>query len=114
MTRIAPTITERTRVLVIEADIPNDGSLRAGSFARATIVTDTSEPALTVPQDAVITFAGIQKVVLVKGGKTVEKAVTTGRRSGEWIEILNGVKLGDEVVLKPVNMRSGQPVEVTR
>jgi RND family efflux transporter MFP subunit len=114
VTRVAPTITERTRVLVIEADIPNDGALRAGSFGRATIVTNEGAPALAVPNDAVITFAGIQKVVLVKGGKTSEKAVTTGRRSGEWIEVLNGVKPGDEVVLNPVNLRAGQPVVVTR
>ena len=114
VTRLAPTITERTRVLVIEADIPNDGALRAGSFARASIVTNAGRPALTVPSDAVVTFAGIQKVVLVKGGKTVEKAVTTGRRSGDRIEVLNGVKPGDDVVLNPVNLRSGQPVEVTR
>ena len=37
--RLSPTINERNRVLLVEADVPNDGSLRAGSFARAVIVT---------------------------------------------------------------------------
>jgi RND family efflux transporter MFP subunit len=113
VTRLSPTITERTRVLQMEADIPNDGSLRAGSFARATIVTDTSATSLAVPREAIITFAGIEKVVVVEKGKTKEKPVATGRRSGPWIEILNGVKAGDEVVLNPVNLKPGQPV-VTR
>ncbi|MEA2490578.1 MAG: rane fusion protein multidrug efflux system [Acidobacteriota bacterium] len=113
VTRLSPTITERTRVLQIEADIPNDGALRAGSFARATIVTDTTASSLAVPQDALITFAGIEKVVVVEKGKTKEKPVTTGRRAGEWVEILSGVKAGDEVVLNPVNLKSGQSV-VTR
>jgi RND family efflux transporter MFP subunit len=112
VTRLAPTITERTRVLVVESDIANDGALRAGSFARATIVTDSSQPALTVPNEAVTTFAGIQKVVVVKGGKASEKAITTGRRAGAFTEVLSGVKEGDEVVLNPVNLRSGQAVEV--
>ena len=114
VTRLAPTITERTRVLAIEADIPNDGMLRAGSFARATIVTNASQPALTVPTDAIVKFAGIEKVVVVNKGKIAEKAVTTGRRLGTFTEIVSGIKAGDEVVLKPVNLRSGQNVTVAR
>ncbi|HEX9982660.1 MAG TPA: efflux RND transporter periplasmic adaptor subunit [Thermoanaerobaculia bacterium] len=113
VTRLSPTITERTRVLQMEADIPNDGALRAGSFARATIVTDTSATSLAVPKEALVTFAGIEKVVVVDKGKTKEKPVTTGRRSGPWVEVLHGVAAGDEVVLNPVNLKSGQPV-VTR
>ncbi|HEX8616719.1 MAG TPA: efflux RND transporter periplasmic adaptor subunit [Thermoanaerobaculia bacterium] len=110
ITRLSPTITERTRVLAIEADIPNDGALRAGSFARATIVTDTAAASLAVPAEALVTFAGIEKVMVVEKGKTKEKAVTTGRRNGPWIEVLSGVKAGDEIVLNPVNLKSGQPV----
>lgn len=108
VTRLSPTITERTRVLVVEADIPNDGALRAGSFARATIATNTTEPALTVPSDAVITFAGIQKVVVVEKGKAKETPITVGRRMGEWTEILGGVEAGAEVVRNPVNIKPGQ------
>ena len=114
VTRLSPTITERTRVLAMEADIPNNGSLRAGSFARASIVTNATSSALTVPTAAVIEFAGIQKVVLVEDGKAKEKPVTTGRKVGEWTEVLNGVKAGDEVVLNPVNIRSGQPLQTGR
>jgi RND family efflux transporter MFP subunit len=110
ITRISPTISERTRVLQIEADIPNDGALRAGSFARAEIVTDTSAASLAVPREALVTFAGIEKVMVVEKGKTKEKPVTTGRRTGPWIEVLSGLEAGDEVVLNPVNLKSGQPV----
>ncbi|MEO8380964.1 MAG: efflux RND transporter periplasmic adaptor subunit [Acidobacteriota bacterium] len=114
VTRLAPSITERTRVLAVEADIPNDGMLRAGSFARATIVTNATEPALTVPAAAIVKFAGIEKVVVIKKGKAAEKPVTTGRRTGAYVEILSGLEAGDEVVLSPVNVRTGQSVTVTR
>lgn len=108
--RLSPTIAERTRVLQLEADIPNDGALRAGSFARATIVTDTTSASLAVPAAALVTFAGIEKVVVVEKGKTKEKPVTTGRRTPQWVEVLDGVKAGDEVVLNPVNLKPGQAV----
>jgi RND family efflux transporter MFP subunit len=110
VTRLSPTITERTRVLQMEADIRNNGALRAGSFARATIVTDATASSITIPQDALITFAGIDKVMVVEKGKTKEKPVTVGRRSNGVIEIVSGVKAGEEVVRNPVNLRSGQAV----
>lgn len=114
VTRLSPTITERTRVLQLEADIPNTrAALRAGSFARATIVTDTSAASLAIPKEALVTFAGIEKVMVVEKGKTKEKPIATGRRAGPFIEVLSGLEAGDEVVLNPVNLRSGQPV-VTR
>jgi RND family efflux transporter MFP subunit len=99
VTRLSPTITERSRVLIMEADIPNDGALRAGSFARASIVTNTAQSALTVPSNAVFTFAGIQKVAVMENGQRKEKAVTLGRRSGQWTEVLSGVKEGEVVIL---------------
>lgn len=113
VTRLSPTITQRTRILQLEADIPNDGSLRAGSFARATIITDATSTSIAIPKEALVTFAGIDKVIVVEKGKAKEKPVTTGRRESDWIEVLSGVKAGEEVVLAPGNLRSGQAV-VTR
>jgi RND family efflux transporter MFP subunit len=110
--RMSPTINERNRVLLVEADIPNDGSLRAGAFARAVIETGQSVQSATVPSSAIVTFAGLQKVLTVQNGKAVEKAVSTGRRTAEWTEVLSGVAVGDQVVLAPGNLQSGQPVVV--
>jgi RND family efflux transporter MFP subunit len=112
ITRLSPSITQQNRVLVIEADIANDGSLRPGTFARAEIVTDDSNRAVTVPSNAIVTFAGIEKVILVENGKAVEKPVTTGKRSGDLVEILSGVNIGDMVVINPGNLQSGQAVTV--
>jgi RND family efflux transporter MFP subunit len=110
--RLGPTINEQNRMLTIEADVRNNGSLRPGSFARVEIVTDEEDKALTVPTSTIVSFAGIQKVLLVHDGKTVEKVVTTGRRADEWIEVTTGVSLGDMVVINPGNLQAGQIVHV--
>jgi RND family efflux transporter MFP subunit len=110
--RLSPTITEQNRVLLVEAEISNDGALRPGSFARADIVTDDAGLAVTIPTSAIVTFAGIEKVILVQNGKAQEKAVTTGRRVAEWTEVLAGVNVGDSVVVEPGNLQSGQAVNV--
>lgn len=110
--RLAPALTEENRSLVIEAEIENPGTLRPGSFARAEIHIDDADPALVVPASAVITFAGIDKVITVEKGSAIETPVTTGRRADAWIEILKGIEAGDEVVVDPGNLQQGQKVAV--
>lgn len=110
--RLSPSIAEQNRVLIVEAEVSNDGALRPGAFARAELVTDDAGMGVVVPSDAVVTFAGIEKVILVQNGKAQEKQVTTGRRVGELTEILAGVNVGDSVVVEPGNLQSGQAVQV--
>src|SRR5438046_335300 len=55
--RLSPTIGEQNRVLVVEADVANNGSLRPGAFVRAEIVTNQSNTAVTVPVGSIVTFA---------------------------------------------------------
>ena len=109
--RVSPAIAEQNRMLLVEADVPNQGALRAGLFVRATIVIH-EEPAVTVPAEALITFAGIEKVIAVEGEKVRERTVTTGRRVNGWIEITRGLKTGESVVLAPGNLRTGQTVKI--
>ena len=66
-----------------------------------------------MPTEAIVTFAGIEKVITVKDGKAVEKTVTSGRKTTEWTEILNGVSVGEQVVLSPGNLQSGQAVNIS-
>ena len=111
--RISPTITAQNRVLIVEAEVRNNGQLRPGSYARADIVSDDSNAAVAVPVNAIISFAGIDKVILVQDGKAVEKPITLGRRTAEWVEVLSGLTTADSVVINPGNLQSGQPVVVT-
>jgi membrane fusion protein (multidrug efflux system) len=110
--RLSPSITEQNRVLIVEAEVGNDGSLRPGAFARADIITSDASMASVVPASAVVTFAGIEKVIMVRDGKAQEKPVTTGRRLNEWTEVLAGLNIGDPVVVNPGNLQSGQAVQV--
>ena len=113
--RLSPSIQEQNRTLIVEAEVANrDGRLRPGSFARAEIVVDADRTAVTVPASTVVTFAGLEKVFVVKDGKAVERRIRTGRRSGDRVEILEGVAAGEPVVTDPGNLVGGTPVTVTR
>lgn len=112
VTRVAPAIRQADRMLPVEADVPNPGALRAGLFARARILVDDRDAGLSVPANALTVFAGIEKVIVVQEGKTLEKTVTTGRRGADWVEILSGAKVGETVVLDPGGLRTGQVVTI--
>ena len=113
--RLSPSIQEQNRTLIVEAEVANrDGRLRPGSFARAEIVVEADRTAVMVPASTVVTFAGLEKVFVVKDGKAVEKRIRTGRRSGDRVEILEGVAAGEPVVADPGSLVGGTPVTVTR
>jgi RND family efflux transporter MFP subunit len=108
--RMSPSITEQSRMLIVEADVPGGGVLRPGAFVRADIVVDDNEPGVAVPREALVVFAGLEKVVTLRENKAVERTVITGRQGPGWVEIVAGVQPGDPVVLKPGNLRTGDPV----
>ncbi len=110
--RLSPSITAQNRVLIIEAEVRNNGQLRPGSFASAEIVAQDKDLALAVDRRAIVSFAGIDKVITIQEGKAAERPITIGRRTDRWVEVLSGLAAGEAVVLDPGNLQSGQPVNV--
>jgi len=109
--RASPSITAASRSLLLEAELANpDAVMRPGSFARAEIVVDADSRSLTVPLDAIVSFAGIDKVFVVRDGRAVETPITTGRRDAERVEIVGGLAAGDVVVRAPGNLETGAAV----
>lgn len=110
ISRLSPAINEYNRMLLVEADVTAEGGLRPGSFTRAEIVVNSQDTGLAVPPSAIIQFAGLEKVVLARDGKALETVVSTGRRGSDWVEIHNGLKPDDWVILNPGRLRTGDPV----
>ena len=109
--RLSPALTTDNRTLMIEAEIPNEqGFLRPGSFAKAQIVVASETPAVLVPKSAIVTFAGLDKVIVVEKNQTLEKRVRTGRQTKDQVEILEGLKAGETIVVQPGNLVGGETV----
>ena len=108
LTRFAPALGARDRTLVVEADIPNaDGTLRPGSFVRAELVLDPASRTLVIPPACLVRFAGIEKVFIAEKELAVERRVKIGRTEALRIEVLEGLKAGDTLVLDPGKLQSG-------
>jgi len=96
--RIGPSLSEQTRALAVEAEVSNPSNLlRPGMFAKSTLITAKDAPAVMVPRRAVQIIAGLNKVFVIENGHASERIVKTGASDGDLIEILEGVKEGDNV-----------------
>jgi len=54
-----------------------------------------NEQAVSVLSNALVTFAGLEKVVVVRERQANEKTVATGRRGADWVEIVSGLSAGE-------------------
>jgi RND family efflux transporter MFP subunit len=95
--RVTPTVDPTNRVFGVVIGVLNgDGKLKAGGFATAEVVVRT-EPVVTVPPEALVQFAGVNKVFVAEGDKARVVEVTVGTREKEWIEV-GGLPAGAKVI----------------
>jgi RND family efflux transporter MFP subunit len=113
--RMSPAIDAASRSLLVEGEVPNpSGVLRPGAFAEGLITVNADARGIAVARDSVLSFAGVERVFVVAGGKLEDRVIKTGRLLGEdRVEVLEGLESGAQVVLK-VNDRlvPGQAVRV--
>jgi RND family efflux transporter MFP subunit len=83
----------RVEVMVNNPDL----ALRPGTFGSCVFEVSTHENALVVPQKAILDN---KYVFLVQGNKAVKKEVVLGLKNAEWIEIKDGLKEGDRVIVE--------------
>ncbi|KPF68794.1 RND transporter [beta proteobacterium AAP99] len=99
---VAPTVDAQTRNALVYVDLPAGSPARAGMFARGEFQLG-AQAALTLPQSAVLLRDGFAYVFAVGAdGRVAQTKVTTGRRSGERMEITGGLKPDARVVASSV------------
>jgi RND family efflux transporter MFP subunit len=101
VTYVYPTLQSETRTVQVRLELPNPGNLlKPGMFADVQLAVDSRASAVTVPVSAVID-SGTRRIVLVqaKEGRFEPREVRLGARSNDYVEILEGVKDGEDVVV---------------
>ncbi len=110
--RINPTIDVTSRTFRIIIHIRNgDGELKAGGFATAEIIT-RNEEIVVVPPEALVQFAGVNKVFVVEGTQAKVVEVRVGARDKQWIEVL-GLPVGAKVITSgQKQLIDGSPIRI--
>ena len=95
---IYPTVDSQTRTGTLRFQLGNPGGrLKPGMFANVEL-RGPEMAALTVPANAVLDAGAQQTVFVAEGdGRFTPRRVTTGRRAGDSVEMVEGVKEGEQV-----------------
>jgi RND family efflux transporter MFP subunit len=112
VTRIAEALQTGTRTLLTEIDIANpDGALQPGIYCIVELNIPRKTPSLLVPADATIFNQNGLQVAVVEGGTAHIHKVSVTRDLGTHVEVNDGVKQGDLVIINPpVNLVEGSKV----
>jgi RND family efflux transporter MFP subunit len=112
VTRSAGALDSATRTMQVEIDVPNkDRQLAPGMYAQVTLNVTHSGESLTAPVQAVDQSTAQPFVLLVDSANKIEKRnVHVGISTANRVELLGGVKEGDNIVA--VNLSTYQPGEV--
>ena len=96
--RVNPTIDPLSRTFQVEVEVPNlGGKLKPGGFAQVAILGDALT-LVTVPPQALVTFAGVDKVFVHVGDRAVAVPVRVGIREKDWIEVTGNFPAGAPVL----------------
>jgi RND family efflux transporter MFP subunit len=114
VTRIANALQPGTRTLLTEVDIPNpDGALQPGVYCTVELKIPRKSPALIVPGSAIIFNQDGKQVAVVENGIAHLHKIAITTDYGTEVEVSEGVKDGDQVVLQPpVNLADGDKVRI--
>lgn len=111
---VDPVVDVNGRAIRLRATVPNaDLVLKPGLFARVTIVVDSRENAMLVPESAVVPD-GVGKIVyVVENGKAKRVSVVLGKRLPGKVEIVKGLTPQMMVVSSgQMRLREGSTVSI--
>jgi RND family efflux transporter MFP subunit len=114
VTRIASALQPGSRTLLTEIDVPNpDGALSPGIYCTVELLIPRKTPSMIIPGDAVVFDQNGLHVAVVRDGTAHLQKITIARDFGTEVEVHDGVKPGDQVILNPmVNLAEGARVAV--
>ena len=97
---LSPTVDAVTRNALVYVDLPAHPDIRAGMFARGEFEGNAgTTQVLTLPQQALVLRDGFAYAMrLEPGNKVTQVKLETGRRLGDVVEVVQGVKVGEQFV----------------
>lgn len=109
-----PALSPTSRTLEVRAYLMNpSGQFMAGDFVQIKLDLQQQSDAILIPPEAVIPELNQQVVFIVKDTVAIRRVVKTGTRTRDQIEITEGLKAGDKVILSGLmTLKDGAPVLV--
>jgi len=112
--RNSNSIDPASRTLLVEIDVDNPtGQLLPGAYVSVHLKLPGAANAMTVPANTILFRTEGLRVAVVRDGKAELVPVHIGRDFGDSLEVVDGLKLTDSLIVNPPDsLVSGAPVRV--
>lgn len=97
ITSVGPMAVSTGEVFPVEITLANDGNLMTGMSAHATLMNKVQ--GIIVPASAVVQNNGETMVFVTDGQHASKRIVKTGLKNDNFIQILEGINEGDQVIV---------------
>ena len=95
---LKPQIIEDSRSIDVIADIVNELSWQSGASVKGTIIFEKRE-SISVPEQSVVLRPSGSVIYEAINGKAIARNITTGISQNGWIEVIDGVDAGKDIVI---------------
>lgn len=111
--RVSPVVDSGSGTFRVISTFEGGGLLQPGMFGRVRISYDQRANALVIPRNALLEDGNEPTVYTVRDNKAVRSVLKLGYSEGQWIEVREGLKEGDPVVIAGKSaLRDGSAVKV--
>jgi membrane fusion protein (multidrug efflux system) len=112
--RVSPVVDPATGTFKITVEVNDPTSqLKPGMFARVGVVYERRANALQIPRTAIVDNDGQATVFVVNKDKAEQRDIKTGLANAGFIEVTEGLKAGEQVVVVGQNgLKTGNAVRV--
>ena len=101
LTEMAPALDADSRTFKTQIIVQNKQNvLRPGMFVKAEIIIAERPNTIVIPKDIITTRRGNKTVFVVEKGAALERTINTGLQNRDNIEVLDGLKQGERLVVK--------------
>ena len=102
--RLSPAADSRTQLYSVRIYIENDDHIiKPGMFAQIRLNTEIREDIIGIKSESVIEKDGKMVVYVVEDDKALEKEVVIGLDTGTYVEIVEGLTEGENIIVKGQN-----------
>lgn len=95
---IAPEVDPQTHTQMIKVKLPVLAGLQHGQYGWLELSCQAEQQALLIPETAVLHYGQLQAVKVVDGQQLHTRHIRTGKRFGDRVEVLSGLRDGDIIL----------------
>ncbi len=101
--RILPEVIDNTVKFIVRLEDPSHELLRSNMRTDVFLITDEKHDVLKLKNGKAIKGAKKQFVFVVKDGKAHKQQITKGISNGEYVEVVDGLNIGDQVIISDIS-----------